>query len=328
MCAIFGLIDYAKCFTAKQRERVLKVLSKECEERGTDATGFAFNTADHLTIYKRPLAAHKLKLHLPSEANIILGHTRMATQGDKALNYNNHPFLGHASGMPFALAHNGVLYNDRELRKEQNLPVTHIETDSYIAVQLLERSKALNPETIARMAEKIEGSFVFTVLDRLNNSYFVKGDNPLALYHFEKYGFYIYASTDKILLNTLIKLGLAKYHYTEIKASCGDILKIDSDGNISQTKFDISNMLEREYRFSSMWYRTMPQDYDDSISIRQLKEFAFSIGVEADDIDLLLDYGYTEEEIEELLYYPDTLFEAVMEVKGYFDYDYDYCYEL
>ncbi len=144
MCAIFGLIDYAKCFTAKQRERVLKVLSKECEERGTDATGFAFNTADHLTIYKRPLAAHKLKLHLPSEANIILGHTRMATQGNKALNYNNHPFLGHASGMTFALAHNGVLYNDRELRKEKNLPVTHIETDSYIAVQLLEQSKTLN----------------------------------------------------------------------------------------------------------------------------------------------------------------------------------------
>ena len=32
-----------------------------------------------------------------------------------------------------------------------------------------------------QMAEKVSGSFVFTILDVDNNSYFVKGDNPLAL---------------------------------------------------------------------------------------------------------------------------------------------------
>ena len=42
MCAIFGLIDYKRVFTARQRERILKVLSIECEVRGVDATGFAF----------------------------------------------------------------------------------------------------------------------------------------------------------------------------------------------------------------------------------------------------------------------------------------------
>ena len=36
-----------------------------------------------------------------------------------------------------ALAHNGVLYNDKELRREQHLPLTSIETDTYVAVQLL-----------------------------------------------------------------------------------------------------------------------------------------------------------------------------------------------
>ena len=43
-----------------------------------------------------------------------------------------------------ALAHNGVLYNDRELRREQHLPTTPIETDSYIAVQLLEQGQQLD----------------------------------------------------------------------------------------------------------------------------------------------------------------------------------------
>ena len=43
MCAIFGLIDYNHTLNAKQREKLLRVLSEECEERGTDATGYAFN---------------------------------------------------------------------------------------------------------------------------------------------------------------------------------------------------------------------------------------------------------------------------------------------
>ena len=44
MCAIFGLIDYNHTLNAKQREKVLRVLSHECEERGTDATGYAYNS--------------------------------------------------------------------------------------------------------------------------------------------------------------------------------------------------------------------------------------------------------------------------------------------
>lgn len=43
-----------------------------------------------------------------------------------------------------ALAHNGVLYNDKELRRKQHLPTTPIKTDSYIAVQLLEQGQQLD----------------------------------------------------------------------------------------------------------------------------------------------------------------------------------------
>ena len=62
MCAIFGLIDYNHTLNAKQREKVLRVLSHECEERGTDATGFAYNSRGKLTVYKRPFAAHNVHL--------------------------------------------------------------------------------------------------------------------------------------------------------------------------------------------------------------------------------------------------------------------------
>ena len=77
-----------------------------------------------------------------------MGHTRMATQGSAGKNRNNHPFEGHSGSSSFALAHNGVLYNDRILRRELKLPATAIETDSYAAVQLLERQKALTPDSL------------------------------------------------------------------------------------------------------------------------------------------------------------------------------------
>ena len=193
MCAIFGLMDYNHTLNAKQREKLLHILSKECEERGTDATGYAFNHNDKLIIYKRPYAAHKVHLRLHEDSNVIMGHTRMATQGNKLDNRNNHPFPGIVNGTHFALAHNGVLHNDVRLRKQMSLPNTPVKTDSYIAVQLLEQQKSLDIQSISEMAELVEGSFVFTVLDENNNLYFVKGDNPLALYHYETCGLYVYA---------------------------------------------------------------------------------------------------------------------------------------
>ena len=60
MCCLFGLIDYGNVFNASAKNKIIKILSTECEVRGTDATGIAFNTDTGLHIYKRPLAAHKI----------------------------------------------------------------------------------------------------------------------------------------------------------------------------------------------------------------------------------------------------------------------------
>lgn len=324
MCAIFGLIDYNHTLNAKQRGKLLRVLSEECEERGTDATGFAFNTRGRLTIFKRPFAAHLTHLKLHEDANVIMGHTRMATQGNKLDNRNNHPFPGKAD-VNFALAHNGVLHNDDRLRIERKLPATPIKTDSYIAVQLLENEKNLDMNSLANMAEAVEGSFVFTVLDEWNNLYLVKGDNPLALYHYEKYGFYVYASTNAILDRSLLRLGIMGFEHEEIPTECGDILKIDNRGEITRSNFDSSRLNFWDYRY---YMRYDWRDYDvkqlnDPIAVKQLKEFAESIGVSGHDIDLLLDYGYLVEEVEELLYQPRAFDEAVCELLG----EYEYCLE-
>ena len=137
MCCLFGLIDSRNQFGAKEKSRILSVLATECEERGTDATGIAYCSHRHLSIYKRPIAAHRMQFRIPADSRGIMGHTRMTTQGDARRNRNNHPFLGYVENKPFALAHNGVLWNDGILRRTKHLPKTRIETDSYVAVQLI-----------------------------------------------------------------------------------------------------------------------------------------------------------------------------------------------
>ena len=131
------------------------------------------------------------------------------------------------TAVAFALAHNGVLWNDKELRIAENLPLTSVETDSYVAVQLLEQQKTLDFDSLKFMAEKVEGSFVFTVLDKDNSIWFVVGDNPLCVMFYD--GFLIYASTQEILCKAIKKLRL-KAPIDILEPQEGEIMKIDRNG--------------------------------------------------------------------------------------------------
>lgn len=155
-------------------------------------------------------------------------------------------FFGHIDKLDFALAHNGVLHNDNELRIAERLPKTNIQTDSYVAVQLIEKENALGFDAIRKMAEKTEGSFCYTILDDKNNLYIVKGDNPMAIYKFN--GFYLYASTDEILTRAVKKIGLK--NYSRINISCGDILKITPNGTIEIQTFHLSDLLYHSQKYS------------------------------------------------------------------------------
>ena len=197
MCAIFGLLDFEGKLTPSERLAIFKALGKAAEARGTDATGVAYVQNGTIQIQKAPRPAHRMKWRISLEAKYLMGHTRMTTQGSEKKNYNNHPFLGKAGHLPFALAHNGVLFNDFELQKARKLPKTHIETDSYVAVQLIEQYGSLSPKSLKQMAEALDGSFTITVLDANNNLYLIKGNNPLALYLFPDLGIYLYASTEE-----------------------------------------------------------------------------------------------------------------------------------
>ena len=302
MCCLFGFLDYGHTLTRKQRSRLLVTLATVCEERGTDATGIAYNSDGRLHIFKRPLPAHLMWYRIPLEATAVMGHTRMTTQGSEKQNQNNHPFFGKAGDTRFALAHNGVLCNDRALRKKKKLPVTRIETDSYVAVQLLERYGELSFKGLQAMAEDLEGTFTITALSDKDELYFVMGNNPMCIYHFPALDVYVYASTETILLKALHRLPFLTGKTEKVHIFCGDILRIDSRGKVSLGNFDDSKIASGYGPAWSLW-PAYDWGYErDDTYLSDLKAVASCYGLYPEDVDELLRDGVSVEEIEEYIY--------------------------
>lgn len=308
MCSVFGLIDHKQALTVKEKNRILNTLARECEVRGTDATGIVYHFGGRLRIFKRPLPAHKLRLHMPSGVNMIMGHTRMTTQGDAVRNQNNHPFAGSIAGKTFALAHNGILWNDKLLRQTERLTQTSVETDSYVAVQLIEQKNALGFQSLKEVAEKVEGSFVFTILDSEDSIWFVKGENPLCLFHYN--GFTLYASTQEILVKAVKRLRLGKPQTVQ-QPEEGEILRIDKFGNQTSGSFIPRTSCAHWWRYSPYYGYTYGED--DTLH-DELLSAAKAMGVSEAEVQALLDYGCDPDEIEELLYDPAMLHELTSEL--------------
>lgn len=319
MCALFGWLDYKHIIPYKVLKKLTQALANAAEERGTDAAGISYIRDGKVVIFKRPKPAHKIRFNAPDDTTEIMGHTRLTTQGNQKFNQNNHPFYGHAD-KDFAFAHNGVLYNDAELRKEKNLPDTRIETDSYVAVQLIEQQKKLDFDSLKNMAEIVQGNFTFTVLDEDNSLYIVKGSNPMYLLHFETLGFYVYASTESIMMNALKRVDMQNVSHTKIKTVYGDILKIDINGIITRFEFEETDNFFNPYTYRSYydWLDYEDTDVEDDECVADLLMICGLYGVDSEDVRMLLEYGYTTDEIEEMLFDSDLFEETVAEIKSMF----------
>ena len=312
MCAVFGFLDYKGKISNAVLKKLIHCLSVVAEVRGTDATGIAYVRGGSIVTYKKPKPAHKVKLFFPRGTRSVIGHTRFTTQGSEKRNCNNHPFQGHCGKESFALTRNGVLYNDRELRREQHLPPTPIETDSYIAVQLLEQGQQLDKENIKRMAELVEGSFVFTILRNDNTLFLVKGNNPLALYHFPALGLYVYASTKSILDNALKKVNLND-KCCEVGVLESEIIEITSNGNLSRSTFTMQDYIHSLFNpYNWDYAKWWMEDEREEL----LLEYCGTFGVSEEEVELLLEVGYDPDEIEELLMDTEAMEEAISEAKA------------
>ena len=312
MCAIYGFLNYGNKVHHRVLLKLIRELSIAAECRGTDATGISYVKDGEIITFKKAKPAHKLHLYFPRDTTAVIGHNRMTTQGSEKKNYNNHPFPSKTDDHAFALAHNGVLYNEAELQREYCLPETPIETDSYTAVQVLETFDTVDYESVKAVSEAVRGSFVFTILRDDNTLFLVKGDNPLTIYCYPELGLYIYAST-KAILDTALKLANIHAKPVSYIVNEGDIIRIDPDGKISASKFE----MKEDLRFD---LRLLYRDYwmsEDEFPACELLDICGYYGVDREDIELLLSLGYSVSEIEEMLTDTDNFETALAEAKAY-----------
>ena len=316
MCAITGFLNYGHKVPHNILLHLVKALTVAAECRGTDATGISYVSNGEIVTYKKPKPARKLKFYFPHDTPAVIAHNRMTTQGSELKNYNNHPFEGVAD-KPFALTHNGVIYNDAELRSQHHLPDTEIETDSYIAVQLLEEQGSVSFESIKAMAEELLGSYTFSILDADNNLWLVKGSNPLHLIHFPDLQLYVYASTQEIMNKALKSVRLRKIRHTVIDTREGDILHIDRYGNIQRGKFTPKEDDWQSFRCFAPgfygWDSLAPATDPLDESYAALIELCGYFGVDEDDVMYLFEMGYSIAEIEEFIMNPHLMEEVFAE---------------
>lgn len=311
MCCLFGLVDRANTIPSRRKSQILHALAAESESRGTDATGIAYNKDSGLTIYKRPIAGHKMRFYLPNETAVVMGHTRMTTGGSPKRNANNHPFLGRTKDGSFALAHNGIIYNDYELRLNHALPKSQIETDSYVMVQLIEQAGELSFAMLSALSEELFGPFTFSILDSADNLWFVRGDNPLELRHYADIGVCLYASTAEILDKAIARLPFNLGAYRKIEVKSGEIIRLDADGSIRRAHF-VPQTVPSGYPYFgySRWgkttayptgYGSREPDYEDDY-VSALMSEAERSGLYAGIVEEMMQDGYTLEEIEDFIY--------------------------
>ena len=303
MCCLFGLYDYGGTLSAKQKNRIISALAISSEIRGTDATGIAYRTGTKLCIYKRPFPARWMRFRLPAEVKAVMGHTRMTTQGSEMQNCNNHPFYGVADGSAFALAHNGILSNDKLLRLEKKLPASRIETDSFAIVQLLEQAGAIDLDTLRITSELLRGSFTYTVLDDHERLYIVRGNNPFCLYHWPEQGLYLYASTQAVLDAAVFKIRkLLSGSMQNIPVEEGEILRLSPDGSRESETFSMKKLYQFQLCQSPYYGSCWPDVQDNTGYAEELRRMAPAFGFSAKDVDTLLRGGMLPEEIEEYFY--------------------------
>lgn len=326
MCCLFGILNYSG-ETKNEVNTLINALAQNATLRGMDSTGIAYNKDDKLKIYKKPLCAYDMQFKGLENCISVSGHTRHATQGSEKKNYNNHPFMGYCDNAKFALSHNGVLWNDKQLRKKYNIEANRIETDSYIAVQLLEYFNDLNSRNIAKMAEAVSGSFSFSITDTNDSLWLIKGDSPLAIVHLPDEKLYIYASTKEILYGAIAETDyiddISSKNFEVISIKAGDIMQITKDGSIITSCFDYDEFSAYGYDWRSYGNYTSYSGYssysdsyiDDEKNdnypsennadieyLNDLKSYAMLCGYTPKEIDELIADGWSVEEIEDWIY--------------------------
>jgi glucosamine--fructose-6-phosphate aminotransferase (isomerizing) len=269
LCGIFGIeIAENLKFSPKDLMQIVNNIFKLSESRGKEASGLAVRFKDSIYVLKEPITSSKLvktskykelfnqtlkaegydgvQLQAPI---LILGHSRLQTNGQSEINTNNQPVIKDgAVGI-----HNGIIVNDDKLWKSYSELKKKYDVDTEVFLGLLQMFRAQGKsvvEAVRLVFEHIEGSASVAVqFDDENNLILASNTGSLYMALSKSEKILVFASEkyilQQVLDNKFLKELFTDQPITQVKAGQGCLFDLNLKKNhmfsLNETSVDNTN---------------------------------------------------------------------------------------
>lgn len=171
----------------------------------------------NLLLFKKDVSAEEflelkpVKHILKQPLQLVLGHCRQPTKGEPNFNFNNHPFVDDN----LVLIHQGIIWNDDDLREEYELPEKG-KTDSWVIVQLIKhfQKKQKLIDAIASTHSILRGYWACALIDKKEPDiiYLFCHEKSIVVYYLPEKNIFVFSTErdklDDAVLNTRHHFGI------------------------------------------------------------------------------------------------------------------------
>lgn len=268
-CGLFGVSLPHKSDVANLAYYGLYAL----QHRGQEGAGIAVSDDGVITVHKDAGLVNdvfdKLTLEKMPEGERAIGHVRYGTTGNNPRLNVQPVVINHLKGR-MAIAHNGNLTNDAELREALELKgsIFHTTSDTEVIAYTLTKHRltcSTLEEAVSHTMDEIKGAYSLLVLSprKLIAARDPYGFRPLCMGTFE--GGYVFASESC----ALDSIG-AKF-VRDIEP--GEIVSVDQDGNLSSDRSH-TGLTKRALCVFEMIYFARPDSIIDGAAVQEARQRA------------------------------------------------------
>ena len=217
MCGIWGIANLNCRIDNKVLIKIIKKLMVLSEIRGKEASGVSILKGDKLSVLRKAKASHELLkdkdfktliqdriLAGSSEDTLIIGHSRLVTNGSQYRPENNQP----VTKKNIALVHNGIIVNCDELWTNVEGMEKNFEVDSEIILELFYKyvSEGKSPDMAMKETfERIQGMASVLSISQEKDCLVAATNNGSLYYCGSEDGNLIVFASEALILKKLLK---------------------------------------------------------------------------------------------------------------------------
>lgn len=251
MCGIFGIAATAESNVLTGHvPAMLRQLYLLSETRGKDASGLALADTDRIAVLKNAVRARKLTASAdfcqlvdhfdPTGAHLVMGHSRMVTNGSAAIPENNQPVI--KDGL--VCIHNGIVVNDAALWDAWPQLERRYEVDTEIILSLItafrQQGHSLNSAFVEAFRQIDGANSIALVADDTDALLMATSNGSLFTMHAD--GAVVFASERYILEQMRQHFPIFRsWEITQLRAGTGFTFSFDT---MQPQPFDLSAPLK------------------------------------------------------------------------------------